>query len=150
MAAVFTATNLGCVFGVYESGIEVRLFGRCRVCGGDGCGDFLRVYCWFREDQLYFGGLRRVLDGADRMGGIVADELLCSVDDHLWGVGTVHAQARAVVALPFGVLVRGEAVVPAEVIPVVDMLAEHNDLRAIYGLRLVEPGQKNVGGRTAG
>src|SRR5438270_4969656 len=131
MAAVFAAANLAYVFGVYESGIEVRLFGRCRLRGGDGCGDFLGVQYWFREDQLDLGCLRRVLDCANRMGGIVADELLCSVDDHLWGVRAVHTQARTVVALPFGVLMRGEPVVPPEGIPVVHMLAENNDLRAI-------------------
>src|SRR5260370_30389334 len=74
---VFTAMNLGRVLGVYQSGVEVRLFG-CRWSrGGDGGGDFLPVHNRLREDQLDLGGLRGMLDGANGMFGIVVDRLLC-------------------------------------------------------------------------
>ena len=85
----------------------------------------------------------------ERMSGVVADELVGSVDDHLWRVDVVHVQALAVFVLPVGVLVRGKAVVPAVVVPVVDVLAEHDDLGAIDGLFLVELRQQSVGGRAA-
>jgi hypothetical protein len=94
--------------------------------------------------------LRGVLDRADRMSGIVADELIGSIDDHLRGIGTVHVQAGAVIVLPFCVLMRRKTVVPAEVVPVVHMLAEHDDFSATDGLRLIEFCKESIGGRAAG
>src|SRR5258705_2277783 len=150
VTTVFTATTLGRVPGVYQSGVEVRFFGCRWDGGGDRRGDLLRVDNRLRECELDLGGLRGMLDGADRMSGIIADELICSVDDHLRRIRTVHMQAPAVLALPFRVLMRGETVVPALSVPIVHMLAKHDDLRAINGLRLVELCQKSVGGRATG
>src|SRR5258708_4429207 len=104
VTAVFPATNLRRVLWVYQSGIEVRLFGYRRGRRGHGCGDFLPVHNRLREYQLDLGRLRGMLDGVDRMNGIVADELICSVDDHLRRISIVHMQASAVLVLPFRVL----------------------------------------------
>ena len=88
-------------------------------------------------------------DGALGMGGVIADELVGSVDDHLRGVDTVDVEAGAVLILALGVLVGGEAVVPAEVVPVVDVLAEDDDFGVLDGLISVEFRQQRVSWRAS-
>ncbi len=84
------------------------------------------------------------------MSGIVAYKLIGAIDDHLRGIDAVDAQVGAVLALSLGVLGGGEAVVPAEAVPVVDVFTQHDDLGAIDGLIVVELREESVCGRTAG
>src|ERR1700733_6601629 len=77
--------------------------------------------------------------------GVVTDELVSSVDDHLRGVYAINAEAGAVLALPLGVLMGGETVVPSEVVPVVDVLTKDDDLGVLNRLIVVELCQESVG-----
>ena len=58
-------------------------------------------------------------------------------------------EADAVLVLTLGELVGGEAVVPAELIPVVDVFAEDDDVGGGDGL-LAEPEKERVGGWATG
>lgn len=139
VAAVFAAFNVGSVGGVHQGGVEVCMWlDRCRGRRRDGCGDFAAVYNWLGERQRNLGGLRRVLDGSLRVSCIVADELFGAIDDHLRSVDIGEMQARAVFALPVGVVVRRKAIVPALAIPVVNVLAQYDDLGTVNGLVVVE------------
>ena len=150
VAAVLAVEDVGCVGRVYQCGVEVsvKLSGRCggRDCGGDA----IAVHYRGRECERELGGFGCVLDGVEGVGGVVADELIGSVDDHLRGVGAVEVEAGAVLVLPVGELVRRETVVPAFAVPVVDVFAQHYDLRCGDGLNAVELGQQSVGRWAAG
>src|ERR1700722_6915221 len=148
-AAIFAATNFGRIRRIDEGGVEVCVwFSRCRVGGRNGCGDLVAVHGWTRERQSEPNTLRSVLDGPIRMGRVVADELVGAVDDHLRRID-FGAETCAVFRLPVGVLVRREPVVPAEVVPIVHMLAEDDDFSASYGLIEVEFRQEGIGRRAA-
>jgi hypothetical protein len=58
-------------------------------------------------------------------------------------------QVISVLILPVGVLAGGKTVTPAQAIPVIYMLAQHDNLSARYGLTLIERGQKSVSRRAA-
>ena len=83
------------------------------------------------------------------MGSVIADELIRSVNDHLWGVDPVARAGGGVLVLAVGVLVGGETVVPAALVPVVDVLFEHDDLGVIDGLIVVQLCEQSVGWRAA-
>jgi hypothetical protein len=89
-------------------------------------------------------------DGAEGVGGVVADELVGAVDDHLRGVGTIEMEALGVLGLALGEVVGGETVVPAKAVPVVDVLAEDDDFCGGDWLILEEMGEEGVGGRATG
>jgi hypothetical protein len=149
MAAIFPATNIGRVRRIDEGGIEVTFCLSRRGRDGHSCGDLMAVNDRLRYSQRELGGLLGVLNSANRMRRVVADELIGAIDDHLRRVDAVDVKASAVLALPVGVLMRGEAVVPAEVVPVVNVLAQNDDLGSCDGLALVKLGQQSIGRRTA-
>ena len=84
------------------------------------------------------------------MEGVVANELVGSVDDHLRGVYPINTKACAVLALPLRVLMGGEAVVPTKIVPVVDMLAEDDDLGVLNWLIVVKLREEGIGGWATG
>ena len=122
---------------INQRGVEV-----CLVLVGDAAGaetdaETLWPSTTGRETVSWiFGVLCCMLNGVERVRRVVADELVSSVDDHLRRVDSVHFQALTYSRLPVGVLVRREAVVPALVVPVVHVLAQHDDLGAGDGLVL--------------
>jgi hypothetical protein len=148
-AAIFAATNLGRIRRIDEGGVEVCVWlSRCWVGGRNGGGDRVAVHGWTRERQFELNTLRSVLDGPIRVGRVVADELVGAVDDQLRRLD-FGAEACAVLRLPVGVLVGRETVVPAEVVPVVYMLAQDDDFSTSYGLIVVEFCQEGIGRRAA-
>jgi hypothetical protein len=72
---------------------------------------------------------------------VISDELIGSVYDHLRGVDAVYAKTGAVLALTFCVLMRREAIVPTEVVPIIDVLSEDNDFGVLNGLIVIELSQ---------
>ena len=104
----------------------------------------------FGERQDRLGGTGGLRDGTKGSGGLIAGELVGPVDDHLRRVGTVEMEVLDVGGLPLGELVRGETVVPAERIPVVDVLFHDEDLGVGDGLLALQPGEESVGGRATG
>ena len=71
-----------------------------------------------RRDQLF----HRVLVGADRVGA--------AVDDDLRGVDHFQAERPAIVALALGRRRTGEGVLPADVVPIVDVEGERDHVLA--------------------
>ena len=71
------------------------------------------------------------------------------VDDELGSVGLFHAQGGLVGTLAISERLRGVGIFPAIVVPVSDVLAEHDQLGARNGLVLVQFLQHDVGRRTA-
>ncbi len=89
-------------------------------------------------------------DGRRGACGVVADELGAAVDDHLRGINRAEVEARSVAALALGVVRRGEAVLPSQFIPVINVFAESDDLGAGDGLAQIKIDQQSVGGRATG
>lgn len=109
------------------------------MVGGDG----------WSENEGDFGLAGGEGDGVGGAGGVVADELGDAVDDHLGSVVAFEVEADAVLVLALGELVGREAVVPAELIPVVDVFAEDDDVGGGDGL-VAEAEKECVGGRATG
>ncbi len=63
--------------------------------------------------------------------GIVADKLGAAIDDHLRGVNLGDSEAAGVFLLALSESSGREAIVPAETIPIVDVLAENDDRTAV-------------------
>ena len=91
----------------------------------------------------------RALDRAPRRGEVAADERVLSVDDHLRRVDVGAFQAVRVLLLPRGQGGRREPILPAEPVPVVDVLAEAHDLDTRGGLRFDQLLEQRVGRGTA-
>src|SRR6266702_3095217 len=89
-------------------------------------------------------------DGADGIAAIVADELVGPVDDHLRGVHTVEVQIVGILGLPGRELVGGEAVVPAERVPIVHVLLKDKDVGVGNGLVFEQMRQECIGGWATG
>jgi len=101
-----------------------------------------------REGQ--FWSLGSLSDSAHGVGSVTADELIGAVDYHLRGIDLIKTQALTVEFLPVGVLARSEAVVPLDALPVVDVLAEDDDVGVLDGLIVIELRQQRVGWRATG
>ena len=76
-------------------------------------------------------GLSKGLVGQSR---IAADKLACTIFHHLRSVDAVQAKALGIRALPLAVEAGRVRILPANVVPVVNVLAEHDHFRALYGL----------------
>src|SRR5205823_7324219 len=85
----------------------------------------LLVFTFGRDVQRssIFGdsGVQRGLES----GGVVADQLLGTVDNHLRSERTVQLEATRIVVLPIGVLAGRKTIVPANSVPVIDMFTQH-------------------------
>ena len=100
--------------------------------------------------DLDMGRLCRLLDGREDGAAVASACLVLSVDDHLGGVDAVESELAAVFVLPLGPLMRGKRIAPAVLVPVVDVLAEHDDGGSGNGLFAVELGEQAVGGWATG
>src|SRR5208337_3077393 len=76
-------------------------------------------------------GLRKGLVG---QAGITADKLTGPVHHDLRSVNAIQAKALGIGALPLTVEASRVRIFPADMVPVVDMFAQHNHFRARYGL----------------
>ena len=148
VATVLAGADVGGGHGIDEGGEEVGA-GRCRE-GSEGGGDGMALRAGRGEVEGEFGLPGRLGDGSMGLARIVADELVAAIDDHLRGVDAVEAEARGVEVLAVGELVGGEAVMPAELVPVIDVLAEDDDVGGGDGLFVVEAGEEGVRGGTTG
>jgi len=92
-----------------------------------------------RKTQLCLWRVRCALDGLDRSSCVAADEFNVSVNDHLRGVNAPEAKVTRVGALPFAVFVRGEGILPSDIVPIVHMFTQDDQLRAVYRLGAVQP-----------
>ncbi len=73
-----------------------------------------------------------------------------AVDDHLWRVRGLEIHRVDVAVLALGELRGGIFVFPAVMVPVVDVLAQNDQLSASDGLAFVHVADELVDGRTAG
>src|SRR5260370_5954541 len=87
-----------------------------------------------RKTQLCFCRIRCALDGLDRSSFVAADEFDVPVNDHLWCVNAPEAKVTRVSALPFAVIVRGEGILPSDIVPIVPMFTHGDEVRAGYQL----------------
>ncbi|MDX6459578.1 MAG: hypothetical protein QOJ51_2564 [Acidobacteriaceae bacterium] len=63
---------------------------------------------------------------------IAAYKLVVTIQNHLWGVGTVGREARRVETSAIGKHLRGVRIPPAEIVPVCDVLTDaHNQLSSV-------------------
>src|SRR6266849_4936203 len=92
-----------------------------------------------RKTQLCFCRIRCALDGLDRSSFVAADEFDVPVNDHLWCVNAPEAKVTSVSALPFAVIVRGEGILPSDIVPIVHMFTQDDEVRAVYRLGAVQP-----------
>ena len=103
------------------------------------CSDTLRGFRLGRRQ------LKVVLQSCD----IVAETLQMAVDYHLRGVRVRHMKMAFIIALPLGELRRGEAVAPSIMVPVVNVLAQEDEVHAGRSL-LAQLDQERVGRRATG
>src|SRR5271170_7782791 len=149
-ASVFAATDVGRVLRIDKRDIDICLrFGGWCGRSGDGGRDFVAVHHGPRDRQLDLWIQCCMLDGLERVRRVVAGELGGPIDDHLWSVDVLHLQTLTVFSLPVGVLMGRKPVKPAFFVPIVNVLAQHDDLGAVDGLFLLELRQKSVRWRAA-
>ena len=149
--SIFATLDLGRGHGLDDGGVEVGA--KCDF--GEGrdrkfTAQLVAVEDERRETEGELGGASGLGNRAESVGGIVSDELVGTVYDHLRSVVIVGAEALGVVALAVGEEVRGEAVVPTERVPVVDVLFEDEDFGRGDGLVFEQAGEQGVGGRATG
>src|SRR5512146_1521141 len=77
-------------------------------------------------------------DGPLKRAGIVADQFSTAVDDHLRGVDVSDAEPMSILLLALGESRGRKAIVPAEIVPVIDVLGENDDGAAVEGALLFE------------
>src|SRR2546426_7060471 len=80
------------------------------------------------------GNTQGLSKGLVRQSRIAADKLAGPIYHHLRSVDAVQAKAVGIGALPLAVEAGRVLVLPANMVPVVDVLAEHDHFRALYGL----------------
>ena len=125
---------------------------RCIRTGGSADGkaheafDPLGIF----DVYLQFGSVGGYGYCAVERGGIAAYQLPCAVHNHLRRVHLVEGETKRILALPLVDGVERKGIAPTEVIPVGDVFAEHESLRAGDELRCVQPGQKCVSRRAVG
>jgi hypothetical protein len=101
------------------------------------------------DGEVGFGCERCVGDCSLEGGGVVAYELGCAIDHDLGRVGRVKAKLSCVFLLAVGHGFEGERVVPSSLVPVGDVLAENDGLRAGDKLLRIKPGDQLIGWGTA-
>src|SRR5439155_13591825 len=95
----------------------------------------IRGVCGDRgQTDRKLGNTQSLSKGLVRQSRIAADELARPIYHHLRSVNTVQAKAVGVRALPLAVEVGRVRVLPADMVPVVDVFAEHDHFHALYGL----------------
>ena len=72
--------------------------------------------------------------GLVRQTRIAADKFAGTIHHHLRSVDAIQAKALGIGTLPLTVEAGRVRVLPADMVPVIDVFAEHNHLRASYGL----------------
>lgn len=87
--------------------------------------------------------LLRLVDQVEQADAILAGVLHHPVDDELRGIDVTLAETPGIAPLPAGVFGKGERIVPAEVVPVVDVLGQSQQLGAFGKIA-----QQPVGRRT--
>src|SRR6266852_3571640 len=92
---------------------------------------------------------QRLSKGLVGLVGIASDKLAGPIHHHLRSVDAVQAKALGVGTLPLTIEAGRVRVLPADMVPVVDVFAEHNHFRALYGLP-IQRLQKPVCWRAAG
>src|SRR5260370_13780891 len=85
-----------------------------------------------RKTQLGLCRVRCALDGPDRSSFVAADEFDVPVNDHLWCVNAPEAKVTRVSALPFAVFVRGEGILPSDIVPIVHIFTQDDEVRAVW------------------
>src|SRR5439155_24127551 len=87
----------------------------------------------------------------DRLGAprTVSDELCGAIYDHLWGVSAVESEMSSIRILALGQKMGRVRVLPAIVILVVHMLAEHDEVGPGNGLQTIHVLQEFVRRRAA-
>src|SRR5215472_13468383 len=80
------------------------------------------------------GNAQCLLKGLVRQSRIATDKFAGAIHYHLRSVDAVQAKAVGIRALPLAVEAGRVRVLPADMVPVVDVLAEHDHFRALYGL----------------
>src|SRR5439155_21412496 len=91
----------------------------------------------------------RLGDGATRQARVAADERLAAVHDHLWRVDRGDVERSPVLLLTVRERRGREPISPSEPIPVIDVLAERDDVRARDRLRVCQCSKERVCGRAA-
>lgn len=90
----------------------------------------------------------RLSDRAICLMRITAKKFSFAVHHHLRCIRTLQSESGRVATLPVREGVGGIRIDPSGMIPVVHVLAEHDDLRSRDGLCAVQPLQKSIGRRT--
>ena len=96
-----------------------------------------------RDSDRQAAGLARLAYGAEHGAALAAIDVARAVDDRLGRVDRAFAERLAVEVLTLGILGTSQRILPAEIVPVVDMITERDDIAAAG--KLVE----NVIGRRA-
>src|SRR5581483_1742059 len=136
--AVFAVQYLG--FHVTERNDEEHI---CAVVGGVGLNvraDESRLSLIHRYCTQTNRDLRRcssLLKNILELFGVADSRFFGSVHDNLWRVRSAQSEGADIVGLALGEGVRGVRVFPAVTIPVVNMLTQNNELRAVYWLQSV-------------
>ena len=157
LAAVFSGENLGGSHGLDERRIDVGGEDRSGFAPGSGrprdadlACDTIAVDTELGERKGELGRAGGLRDGAECMDHVIAGELVGAVDNHLRGVFAAEPEAVDIGGLARAELLRGEAVAPAERVPVIDVLFEGEDVGIGDGLGPLQAGQQGVGGWTTG
>src|ERR1019366_9585722 len=107
--AVFALLYLSRGTGLHYCCVQVSIRNGCGAFGeGDRARQAGAVEGERGEREVELGCARGMSDGADGVVGIVADELVGAIDDHLRGVDAVEAHVLSVLGLAGSELVGGE------------------------------------------
>ena len=146
-AGVFSISNFryGCVF---SQGREERCIGS----GGSMHGKANRAArpVRIRDGNFLLGAGGGPCHRAAEFDCVAADKLLGTVNNHLRRIDFIERKVTRVLILPLRHGLGREGVAPAQVIPVSDMLAEDDGLRAGHELGGLKPCQQSVSRWTIG
>lgn len=103
-----------------------------------------------RHGQRILRVVHCLLNSVERQSAIASHEFRAAIHHQLRGVDFACLEAARVIALACAVKRRREWIGPAEMIPVIDVLADDDQVGSGNGLLLVQRFQQAIGGRTTG
>lgn len=144
---VLACKHLRGICWIHKCRVNVDITRRRRAVPKESEGNNVSMDLNTGELEWYSVGDRCLLDGLLGFFGIGSIELHGPIDDDLGRMDVTKAKQSLIVLLTLGEVGRGEAIFPAETVPIVDVLAKDNDVGVGNGLFAIEAGEYDICGR---